>query len=101
MLCIRCKQLKVAHALLFRHSLSLPSNLETTAIQEVLVRAHSIIIECKEFMHQFEDGRWIARALKKDKHRETFNELHESLTYVFQVKWESECFCHLGCSIKV
>lgn len=53
--------------------------------QDVLVRAHSIVMECEEFMRAFEDGLWMAKALKRDKHRETFNELHESITYVFQV----------------
>lgn len=36
-------------------------------------------------MRGFQDGMWIAKALKRDKHRESFNELHESLTYIFQV----------------
>lgn len=38
-------------------------------------------------MRSFEDGKWIAKALKRDKHRETFNELHESLSYIFQVNF--------------
>ena len=38
-------------------------------------------------MRSFDDGKWIAKALKRDKHRETFNELHESLTYIFQVRF--------------
>lgn len=53
----------------------------------MLVRAHSVVLQCKEFMRSFEDGMWIAKALKRDKHRETFNELHESLTYIFQVSF--------------
>lgn len=79
-------------------NLALYRNLETNNKQEVLVRAHSIIIQCEEFMRQFEDGLWIAKALKRDKHRETFTELHESLTYLFQVHRESECFAAGGFS---
>lgn len=61
-------------------TLSVPNN-----EQDVLVRAHSVVLECEEFMRAFEEGMWIAKALKRDKHRESFNELHESITYVFQV----------------
>jgi len=70
--------------------------------QEVLVRAHSILIECEEFMRQFEDGLWIAKALKRDKHRETFNELHESLTYLFQVRTGNlRAFTSMGLSYTI
>ena len=51
------------------------------------MRAHSVVLECEDFMRSFEDGKWIAKALKRDKHRETFNELHENLTYIFQVSF--------------
>eukprot|EP00752_Nemacystus_decipiens_P018287 g16407.t1 len=53
--------------------------------EEMLVRAHSVVVECEDFMRSFEDGKWITKALKREKHRETFNELHESLTYIFQI----------------
>ncbi|CBJ25910.1 Putative Leucine Rich Repeat Receptor [Ectocarpus siliculosus] len=52
--------------------------------QDCLVRAHAVLVECQEFMRSFEDGKWMVKALKKDKHAETFQVLHESLTYIFQ-----------------
>lgn len=36
-------------------------------------------------MRSFEDGMWMMKALKRDTHREKFSELHDSLTYVFQI----------------
>lgn len=55
--------------------------------QDCLVRAQAVLVECQDFMRSFEDGKWMVKALKKDKHAETFQVLHESLTYIFQVNF--------------
>lgn len=53
--------------------------------QATLLRAQSILVDCTEFMSSFKDGFWMTKALYREKHKEQFQELHEGITYLFQV----------------
>lgn len=56
-------------------------------LQDVLVRAQSVVVDCRDFMQSFQDGLWMAKAIFREKHKDRFQELHESLSYVFQVSY--------------
>lgn len=56
-------------------------------LQDVLVRAQSVVVDCRDFMQSFQDGLWMAKAIFRDKHKDRFQELHESISYVFQVTY--------------
>lgn len=54
-------------------------------LQDVLARAQTVVVNCRDFMQSFQDGLWMAKAIFREKHKDRFQELHESLSYVFQV----------------
>ncbi|CAM9319937.1 unnamed protein product, partial [Laminaria digitata] len=53
--------------------------------EDVLVRAQSVVVDCRDFMQSFQDGLWMAKAIFREKHKDRFQELHENISYVFQI----------------
>lgn len=69
-------------------------------LQDVLIRAQSVVVDCRDFMQSFQDGLWMAKAIFREKHKDRFQELHESLSYVFQVSilvFSNSCIVVVNC----